>query len=98
MSDCKIDPDTLLCIACMVPASGPQVRRNCRPGLGDRVHAALSAVGITPERVAAVLGVDDCGCDERRKLWNQAGHALGIGSPPAPPEEGGAEGRMNLTP
>jgi len=53
-----------------------------RPGLGDRVHDALAAVGITPYRVAAALGVEDCGCEERRELLNQAGYALGIGAPP----------------
>lgn len=52
------------------------------PGLGDHVHAALSAVGITPERVAAALGVDDCGCHSRRELLNRAGRAIGIGTPP----------------
>jgi hypothetical protein len=55
------------------------------PGLGDYVHAALSAVGITPERVSAAMGVNDCGCDERREWLNQVGHAVGIGSPPEGP-------------
>ena len=53
-----------------------------RPGLGDYVHTALSAVGITPERVADALGVDDCGCHERRVWMNEIGHAVGIGTPP----------------
>jgi len=61
------------------------VRPPRSPGLGDYVHAGLSAVGITPGRVAAALGVEDCGCEERRELLNQAGYALGIGSPPSPP-------------
>jgi hypothetical protein len=45
------------------------------------LHAGLSAVGITPDRVAAALGVDDCGCKERRQLLNRAGYAIGIGTP-----------------
>lgn len=56
-----------------------------RPGLGDRVHAGLAAVGITPERVAAALNVEDCGCEERRRWLNEAGYAIGIGSPPTGP-------------
>ena len=52
------------------------------PGLGDYVHAGLSAVGITPERVAAVMGVGDCGCEGRRQWLNEAGRAIGIGTPP----------------
>jgi hypothetical protein len=53
-----------------------------RPGLGDYVHNALGAIGITPDRVAAALGVDDCGCEGRREWLNEAGRAFGIGSPP----------------
>ena len=73
------------CCRCGVPSPWPSVPRNCRPGLGDYVHDALGAVGITPERVAAALGVDDCGCEERREWLNQAGYAVGIGTP-KPPE------------
>lgn len=38
--------------------------------LGDAVHAALSAVGVTPERVERWLG-RPCGCDERREKLNR---------------------------
>jgi len=55
-----------------------------RPGLGDYVHSALSAVGITPDRVAAALGVDDCGCEGRRQTLNEWGYAIGIGTPTGP--------------
>ena len=82
MKDCVIDAETLVCITCGKRAHSVNIRRNCRPGLGDRVHAGLAAVGITPERVAAVLGVDDCGCEGRRAWLNEAGYAVGIGSPP----------------
>ena len=60
------------------------VRPPRAPGLGDRVHDALGAVGITPERVAAALGVEDCGCEERRELLNEWGYAIGIGTPTVP--------------
>jgi hypothetical protein len=50
-----------------------------RPGLGDMVAAGLSAVGITPERVSAALGVEDCGCKKRQQQLNELGRRLGIG-------------------
>lgn len=50
-----------------------------RPGLGDMVAAGLSAVGITPERVSAALGVKDCGCKKRQAALNDLGRRLGIG-------------------
>jgi hypothetical protein len=50
-----------------------------RPGLGDIVAAGLSAVGITPERVSAVIG-GPCGCEERKEALNDWGRDhLGIG-------------------
>lgn len=68
------------CARCglVMPVSG--VPRNCRPGLGDMVAAGLSAVGITKERVQAVVG-GPCGCEERQKSLNQLGYSLGIGTP-----------------
>jgi hypothetical protein len=53
--------------------------RERRPGLGDMVAAGLSAVGITPERVSAALGVRDCGCKKRQQQLNELGRRLGIG-------------------
>jgi hypothetical protein len=50
-----------------------------RPGLGDMVAAGLSAVGITPERVSAALGVKDCGCKKRQQQLNDLGRRIGIG-------------------
>jgi hypothetical protein len=55
--------------------------RNCIPGLGDRLAAGLAAVGITKERVSAIVG-GDCGCEERQKALNEVGHRLGIGVSP----------------
>lgn len=49
-----------------------------RPGLGDMVAGVLSAVGVTEERVAAVLG-RPCGCHARRQALNRLGRRLGIG-------------------
>lgn len=50
-----------------------------RPGLGDMVSAGLAAVGITPERVSAALGVKDCGCKKRQAALNALGRRLGMG-------------------
>jgi hypothetical protein len=50
-------------------------------GLGDMVKAGLSAVGITQERVASVLG--SCGgCEERQEALNEFGRSIGIGRAP----------------
>ena len=42
------------------------------PGWGDRVEAALKAVGVTPEKVSAWLG-RPCNCAERKKRLNALG-------------------------
>jgi hypothetical protein len=74
------------CRVCGAPrVNARQVCGSWRPGLGDRVAAGLSAVGITKERVSALVG-RDCGCEERQELLNQVGYRLGIGTPP----DGGA--------
>jgi hypothetical protein len=52
-------------------------RRNA--GLGDMVSAGLAAVGVTPERVSAALGVKDCGCKRRAEALNRIGRRIGIG-------------------
>ena len=49
-----------------------------RPGLGDMVASALSAVGITKERVSAAIG-KPCGCDQRQEALNDIGRKFGIG-------------------
>lgn len=72
------------CAVCGAPRiNDRQLCGTWRPGLGDHVHAGLDAVGITPERVAAALGVEDCGCEDRRQWVNEVGRAFGIGVPPA---------------
>lgn len=61
-------------------AAYPRRRKTSqRRGLGDIVAAGLSAVGITPERVSAALGVEDCGCKKRQAKLNELGRRLGIG-------------------
>lgn len=50
-----------------------------RRGLGDMVSAGLAAVGVTPERVSAALGVKDCGCKRRAEALNRLGRRIGIG-------------------
>jgi hypothetical protein len=49
-----------------------------KPGLGDMVAAGLSAIGITKERVSAVVG-GDCGCANRQEALNALGRRVGIG-------------------
>jgi hypothetical protein len=49
-----------------------------QPGLGDMVAAGLSAIGITKERVSAVVG-GDCGCAKRQEALNKLGRRVGIG-------------------
>lgn len=49
--------------------------------IGNAISRGLSAVGITEERVSALVG--PCGCEERKSLLNRAGwavqHAIGVG-------------------
>lgn len=59
-----------------------------KPGLGDMVANGLASVGITKERVSAVLG-RDCGCAKRQAALNELGKRLGIGNadrPSLPPQ------------
>jgi hypothetical protein len=80
---CDIDPEAMICRRCGCRVTHAGVRRNCGqppPGLGDRVAAGLSSIGITKERVEAVVG-GPCGCGERAAWLNQAG-AKWLGLPP----------------
>jgi hypothetical protein len=78
---CTVRDGEFACSRCGHPLY-PGVGRVCpgpRPGLGDMVAAGLSAVGITPERVSAVIG-GPCGCEERKEALNDWGRDhLGIG-------------------
>lgn len=44
--------------------------KKVRLGLGDAVEAALSFVGITPDRVKKLIG-KDCGCQKRKEWMNR---------------------------
>lgn len=68
------------CVRCGVRRNEPYPKRNCHPGLGDMVAAGLSSVGITKDRVSALVG-GDCGCAERQDWLNRLGQKLGIGRP-----------------
>lgn len=46
-------------------------------GLGDAAEAALSAAGITPERVSRWLGKECGGCARRKERLNELGWAVG---------------------
>ena len=89
--DCRIDSKTLRCVRCGSQFGSAKTLCECPisevPGLGDYVANALSAVGITKERVEAVVG-GPCGCSGRQAAMNAAA-AKWLGMPPgstAPPE------------
>ena len=87
---CDIDDKSLLCRRCRCRVTHASVVRNCgtpSAGLGDMVAAGLSAIGVTKERVEAVVG-GPCGCSERQGYINAAA-AKWLGMSPgstAPPE------------
>ncbi|MDA0969329.1 MAG: hypothetical protein O3A60_02705 [Planctomycetota bacterium] len=74
---------------CIVSRDGDQIivdethadYPHAKPGLGDHVASALSAVGITKERVSKALG-RPCGCKQRQQKMTDWGRKwLGIGGP-----------------
>ena len=80
---CEFEGDR--CRVCGAPRVN--VRQICgswRAGIGDHVASGLKAIGITKKITAELLG--DCGCEQRQQLLNQAGYAVGVGSPPKPAE------------
>ena len=70
-----------ICTVCRRPTRNAKSIRVCSgpPGLGDRLAAALESIGITKARVAAALGVEDCGCSKRQAALNALGRKVGIG-------------------
>jgi hypothetical protein len=85
---CKFEPtqpNEYRCTACgtAIISHTPNIYAACKQqptGLGDWVKAGLSAIGITQERVAAVLG--SCGgCPQRQEALNEFGRSIGIGRP-----------------
>ena len=77
---CDFNNDATTCRRCGFVAKTRDTRKSCtpKPGLGDMVAAGLSAIGITKERVSAVVG-GDCGCDKRQEALNELGRRVGIG-------------------
>lgn len=79
---CVFENGSHVCSVCGVHSPWPDVPRTCvtpqRLGLGDIVASGLAAVGITKERVSAVVG-GPCGCEERQEQLNALGRRLGIG-------------------
>ena len=79
---CDFDNDAMTCRRCGFVAKTRDTRKSCtpkpKPGLGDIVAAGLSAIGITKERVSAVVG-GDCGCAKRQEALNALGRRVGIG-------------------
>ena len=88
MSECRfvVDANCAQCQDCGFSICNVKmpVHRIChaapppKPGLGDMVAAGLSAIGITKERVSAVVG-GDCGCGQRQEKLNELGRKIGIG-------------------
>ena len=70
--NCDIDEKTMSCRICGGAVTSTRVKRNCRPGLGDRVASALDSVGITKARVEQLVG-GPCRCPERQAALNAAG-------------------------
>jgi hypothetical protein len=61
-----------------VDETHPAYPRQRKAGLGDMVASALSAVGITKDRVSKAIG-KPCGCAKRQQRLNELGRKFGIG-------------------
>jgi|688.fasta_scaffold00210_33 hypothetical protein len=58
----------------------PTAACKASPGLGDYVAVGLESVGVTKDRVSAVIGMP-CNCPERQAKLNSLGKKyLGIGA------------------
>jgi len=86
-----VEPGLQRCTVCgrLARHTTTNVHAECRGpqpiGLGDMIAGGLDYVGLTKERVAAVLG--SCGgCEQRQEALNELGRAVGIGTPKTPPE------------
>jgi hypothetical protein len=85
------DPDGWKCSRCgrlvRLHAEKPPTAVCKSPkGLGDYVSDGLSSVGITKERVSAVIG-RPCNCPKRQAALNRLGKSIGIGVSQATTEE-----------
>jgi hypothetical protein len=79
MKSCNVN-DSGVCESCgrVNPFEGFQRQCITGYGLGDMVAAGLSSIGITKERVSAVVG-GECGCQQRQEALNKLGRKIGIG-------------------
>jgi hypothetical protein len=83
MNDFDCDLSSGVCPVCG-RGGIPGTLRNCTFqdvkgfGLGDFVASGLAAVGITKERVEAIVG-GPCGCQQRQEALNELGRKIGIG-------------------
>lgn len=86
-----VEPGLHRCTTCgrLARHRNTNIHAECRGpqplGLGDMIAAGLITIGITKERVAAIVG-GDCGCDGRQQTLNEWGRAIGIGLPPSSPD------------
>ncbi len=86
-----------LCVRCGRFVNGyisGELIADCRPGLGDMVAAGLASVGVTEERVSAVVG-GPCGCPERQAALNAIG-AKWLGMPPGSTANPGVDARTGM--
>jgi hypothetical protein len=79
---CDFGNPEFTCPVCGYVAKHARTVRECKPVtpqrrhimVGDLVEKALAGVGITEERVAAVLGSKGgCGCESRKRWLNEQG-------------------------
>jgi hypothetical protein len=83
---CTIEPGLHRCTVCgrLARHRNTNIHAECRGpqpmGLGDMIASGLAYVGITNERVAALVG--DCGCQQRQEALNEFGRSIGIGGCP----------------
>jgi len=40
-------------------------------GLGDTVEKILLRLGVSKDRVGAIMGIKECGCDNRKEFLNR---------------------------
>jgi len=74
--------------------STPRDRVLIPPGFGDMVAAGLASIGITKERVSAVVG-GPCGCPERQAALNAIGEKW-LGMPPGSTANPGVDARTGM--
>jgi hypothetical protein len=69
--DPVLDPDQF-CTGPYIAPVAPTPRQQSPRGFGDLIASALSAVGVTQERVSSWIG-GECGCAARQEKLNRLG-------------------------